>query len=261
MFLHLHLGRFQSAASIFKKLADSLEPQALAEARDRFATLYLVTGEAMSAFLPAEDPIIAHGRAARSALEAYCRGDDEESLRALAGIPFRSPYRDWVSILKALLKFHSEAAEAAALLSRIPATSPFAAIARSAELALLAEPDFLERLPKLGQIQRRFVARLRGWSLERLSLWEMMRPLGAQPNPDSLLELMQRYRTRLGADWVRRQGMRLLIDQRKGRPDRPHPALGGALSAFERSLLHAWRAEEEADHRDVYYGWMEKPIC
>lgn len=257
LFLTLRLGRLPAAASIYKEILDTLEPQTLAEVRRRFAAINLATGETLRAVLAPEDPIIVHGRAARSALEAYCRGDDDQALQSLAQIPYRSPYRDMVPILKALPIFQSDPGEAEKLLLRVPEDSPFAAIAQSVQLALRPEPEFRDSLSTLGPTQRRFVASLRGWSPERLGIWEAIHPLGSQPEPGPLLDLMHRYRPKLGLDWVRRQGMRLLINFRKANQERPHPLFGGTLPLFERTLLQAWRAEEKAgDPWAIYHTWL-----
>jgi tetratricopeptide (TPR) repeat protein len=215
-----------------------------------------VAGEAgIADRLPTDDPVVVHGEAARSALAAYCAGDDAAMQASLRAIPFRSPYRDWVQILKALQRLPGQPDEAAGLLARVPQDSAFSCLRRAAELALLSDQKFMAALQGVGKTTARFACALRGWPLERFTLWEELSRLGPSPRPEALLRIMNRHRTGLGEQWARRQGLRLLI------ADFPASLKWlGAMGARpatrpEAALVAAWKAETGADLWSTWEHW------
>jgi tetratricopeptide (TPR) repeat protein len=253
------LLRLDQVEPVLALLAD--EGAVPAAERDRLRPLLAarcLAGDAViAARLPADDPLIAHGEAARSALAAYCAGDDAALQTALAAIPFRSPYRDAVQILKALQRLPERPAEAAGLLARVGDDSAFARLKRAAELALVPEADFAEAVRGKGKATVRFACALRGWPDARIALLDELDRLGPTPRPEALLRLMQRNAQALGADWVRRRGLRLLI--------RDFPASLTWLKAMgarpasreETELVAAWSADERKDLWDQQERWEE----
>ena len=82
--------------------------------------------------------------------------------RQLKAIPFRSPFRDFRQISKALSQLHSDAATAADLLDRVDAASPFHLLATTIKTSQASDPDFLREYQAMGKPQRHFAAALRG---------------------------------------------------------------------------------------------------
>ena len=205
--------------------------------------------------LPADDPVVLHAAPARAALASYCSGDDTALNAALTGIPFRSPYRDWVQIIKALQRLPNRPEEAIKLLARVGKESAFFHLRRAADLAVLPEASFLAAISEVGKSTIRFACALRGWPPERIRMWEELERLGADPKIETLLRFMNRHRAALGSDWVRRRGLRILI---KGYP----AGLKGLTSAGthrvsteESLLLAAWHAEHREDLWDGQECW------
>ncbi len=253
--LLLRSGHNAEALSLYRQAATSLDPQALAQVRSRLAALYLSGVSGLEDGLPPDDPVIAHGAPARVALDSWCRGEDEAAVQSLADIPFRSPYRDWVQVLKALIKAPADAAAAQALLQRVPADSAFASLAGAAGLALLPASAFPDALGRSGEAAQRFAAVLRGWPERRLKLWGELRHAGVAVK--GLAVVMNRHRKALGEEWVRRHGLRLLVDGFPHSLDHS-PVFGGRRpTPFEQDLVEAWRAEEEGDPWDVLDIWRD----
>ncbi|MFY9973199.1 MAG: hypothetical protein WAK53_02995, partial [Chromatiaceae bacterium] len=256
--LLLRLGRVQAVADLYLRWADRLDAASLASLRSHLAAHHLGGEAAVTAALPADDPILVQGPIASRALDAYCQGDDETLRGALATIPFRSPYRDLAQILKAMQRFPDATEEIATSLVRVRDESGFATLRHACELAVEAlwtAPEALpERLVAADETTRRFALTLAGWGEERQALWgEVRRAPG--PGTDSLLRMLHRHRAGLGEDWARRQALRLLV------PGFPKSAgwitQGGArrLSEEERLLVSAWRAEHGADPWEELRAW------
>lgn len=246
--LLLRLGRVNEMVEMFNQTADTLPPDALMALRAQLAAYCLSGGTEVMERLAPEDPVVVHGEAARMALAAYCRGDDLALEQALAAIPFRSPYRDGVHILKALQRLSEQPTQAAALLARVPAESAFAPLRQAAELALVSEQELASRLTDAGKATRRFALTLRGWSPERQALFEELNKLGEEPPPKALLRFLYRHRDRLGEDWVHQRGRRLLIDDFPQSLEWPRDSGGRRLSPTEQAQVGAWQAERYSDN-------------
>jgi len=87
-------GRGGEALRLLRQAESQLEPHRLTALRTQLAAFYLSGMPGLEQGLAPEDPILLHGVPARAALDAYCRSDDTAAVKALAAIPFRSPYRD-----------------------------------------------------------------------------------------------------------------------------------------------------------------------
>ncbi len=260
--LLLRLGKVETVCALLTR-GTTLPSTEADRLRALLAARLLAGDTSVAERLAPEDPVRRHAEAARAALSTYCTGDETGLRAALAALPFRSPYRDWVQILKALQCLPDHPREAADLLGRIDETSAFAQVKQAAGLALLPDARFLETIGAADKAQRpgknavRFACALRGWPPERITLWEEIDRLGREPQPNALLRFLYRHRDRLGADWVRRRSLRLLI--------RDYPAslkwllsVGAAPASRDESLLvAAWNIEPSKDPWDIQDRWED----
>ena len=252
--LLLRMGRVESVLDLVRQ-RDAITPAERDRMRPLLAAAYLSGEDAVAERLPADDPVVLHAASARAALTAYCTGDDAALREALAAIPFRSPYRDWVQILKALDRLSHGPQEAAALLARVGDESAFCHLRRAVQLASLPEAAFLDAIPGAGRATVRFACILRGWSQARIALWHELNQLGTEPRPETLLRLMYRHIDALGEDWVHRRGLRLLI---AGSPaNRKWLKAAGAppLSVKESIQLKTMDAERGGNLWDLQEQW------
>ncbi len=254
--LLISAGHGAAAVGLYRQAEKRLDANTLAGMRASLGAFYLSGGSGLDQALGPDDVVIVHGAAARQALSALCRNDDAAVVCALAEIPYRSPYRDWVRMLKALMAFSPGAdfAEAEALIRSIRPDSPFAPLASAARLAMMPESDFLTGLHAAGPKAQQFAATLRGWTDARLRLWRELRRLGEPPEPKGFSAWLQRRRDAVGAQWAVRQAMSLAFDGTSGR--RPHsPSLSGQLTPLQNDLMVAWNAEKHDDPWEAFAAW------
>lgn len=240
----LHAGRVGDAIKAYRQIEKRFPSRERARINAQFAAIHLSGAPEVEQILDAQHPIIAHGISARAALAAYCGGEDEASSAALGAIPFRSPYRDWVQVMKALLKRDQGTEAVRTLLDRIAPDSPFAALANATRLSLLPQSALPDALAQTGEAAQGFVTALQGWNETRLSLWRELQTLADPSRPQTLITLMIKHRQALGDTWVRRQALPLLatdfplsIEQRSALLDNRAP------SNFEQALIAAWGQE------------------
>lgn len=249
--LLLRLGRTSEVVADYAACSDDADTDRRAGLRAALAPYLLANDEAFGAALPASDPLVSHLPAARAALEAYVAADGTALASALAQIPFRSPYRDWVQILKALDRLADHPKEAAALLARVPDHSSFLAVRRAAELALASDEAFLAELPRAGESTQRFAAKLRGWDDDRLRLASALAACDSRRLPNEMLQRVKQNRARIGEPWAHRYELRLTcqVNQSAKRPRRQRNASEDQL------LVSAWYAEASGDPWDFFEDW------
>jgi tetratricopeptide (TPR) repeat protein len=253
--LLLQMDRVEPVLALFTG-KNAMPPADLERLRPHLAARFLADDDRLGERLPADEPVVVHAQIARTALGAYCAGDDARLQAALTAIPFRSPYRDWVQILKALQRLPASPEEAAGLLARVGEDSPFRNLRRAAQLALLPATAFLAAIPSAGRKAVRFACALRGWSEARIGLWEDLNRLGSSPPPQTLLQFMQRHREALGADWVRRRCLSLLVEGFPSSLKRLRAIGASPASAEESHLIAAWSAEHGGDPWDQQQRWQ-----
>ncbi|MEA3410450.1 MAG: tetratricopeptide repeat protein, partial [Pseudomonadota bacterium] len=255
--LLMQAGRIDTAIGVLAEHPDEPEIQRfLPKLRALAAAQALAGREATLDFFPGDDPVVRDFPAALAALQAYCQRDDGAVETHLKAIPFRSPYRDLRQILKALLRFDTDAADAERSLARIDSGSPFSGICDAMRAARLPNPEFMRRCGELNPPERRFATVLRGWTPQQVKRVLELRQLGDQPRPDALMRFLLRHREPLGQDWVRETAMRLLVHQPggKGHFNRAF----GKMSEFHRHRIQALHLEEEGDAPDeIFNTWRE----
>ncbi len=253
--LLLNLGQLDRLAGL---LRGSPELRAQPVLHRHLAAHYLAGNDAIAELLPDDDSVRVHGPAARAILANFCAGQDDTALAAsLAAIPFRSPYRDLVQIIRAMLKLPDAPGEAEGLLARVGDGSAFVRLRDAARLALAPESRIDEALRGAGRATWQVVGALRGWSTQRQRLWQEIQRLGHPVSHKELLRLMHRQREPLGEEWVHSRGLRLLLP---GFPDNQ-----GWLNEIRRitinpddfRLLAAWSAERDHDPWDMLEDWTD----
>jgi tetratricopeptide (TPR) repeat protein len=264
----LRLGRTDRVNALLAQEPLRDDPRALAAVRSHLAAQLLAGAPGLADALPLDDPARAQLPAAEAALDAYCTGHDAALAAALQSVPYRSPYRDIVQILKALGRLTPDArlasgdwcdsavTEAAGLLDRVGDDSGFAPLRDAARLALLDETTLSTRLRAVSAAGRDLAFALRGWSAERAALWDALLALGDPPKPVELLRLMFRHRRALGEDWTQTRGLRLLPRGKLGSSAWVE-ASGRPLTRAQLDLLDAWGAEERADPWTVASAWSD----
>ena len=236
---------------------DSLPAAEIERLRAGLAARLLSGDSLIAERLPADDPVRRHAQAAGAALAAYCAGDDAGVRAALAVLPFRSPYRDWVQIIKALQCLPDSPEESARLLARIGEDSAFGQVKQAAELALLPEGAFLHALRGAARPRMRFACALRGWSERRIALWEELDRSSADLTPKTLLRILYKHRQALGTDWVRRRSLSLLAHDFPASTKWLAAVGAEKLSTEETLRLAAWYAEHSPSSWVVEQRWRE----
>ena len=141
--------------------------------------------------LPAESLLLQHRALALAALAAYARQDVAALEQALANIPFRSPYRDLRSLLKAMVLWETDRDAAHAAIERVPRTSAFESLAAPLRCVVASGSERLRRWVSLNNSQQLIALDLLGGPRTWAPLLQALAGAHADLAPAALFDLMQ----------------------------------------------------------------------
>lgn len=142
--------------------------------------------------LPAGSLLLQHRPLALAALAAYARQDGPALEEALAGISFRSPYRDLRSLLKALVLWETDREAARAAIERVPPGGPFEPLAAPLRSVAASGSERLPRWARLNNSQQLMALDLMGCPRTWAGLLQALAGAKADAAPAELFDLVQR---------------------------------------------------------------------
>lgn len=195
----IHEGRLADVLDHLSALRTTADAAPDAKPSDELATLeaqltpaLLQANEATLARLPADSLLRLHHARAMAALAAYASKDTPALEEALAGIPFRSPYRDLRTLLKAMVLRETDPAAARQALERLAQDGPFEPLAAPVRAVLLTGTERLRQLSKLTASQQAVALDLLGCPSALAPLLRALTQADAKLSPAALFDLVQR---------------------------------------------------------------------
>jgi len=242
--------RYVKAAHLVTKSTEQLSPAMLWQIQAQFGAL-LVAGQTdlESAFDP-EEPLLKQYALVKKALAAYCQGDDKTAEDFLKKIPFRSPYRDFRAILKALIDPNS----AEQLLDKVPADSPYAPFTQLIRMTVPHFESLSEGLSQLTPNELTFLAQLKGWDKAQLKTISALQSAAKRNSQKALLEMVASQRHFLGDNYSRPFCLALLPSYPAG--IKFYEKTFGSLSVFERNRLAALNYERQGQLLRAEKHWF-----
>jgi len=137
---------------------------------------------------------VRHQPLAQAAVAAYCKGDFVALEAQLQAIPFRSPYRDLKTVLKALALLPSDVAGAQASIARLAAGGAFEPLAAVVRAAVLPDDGWLAALRGLDEDGRQLMLDIKGCPNTLRPFLLALAKLDAAPAPKQLFDLIKRFR-------------------------------------------------------------------
>lgn len=251
----LEAGEGEQALRLLSGAAQKLSPEAQAQLETRVAAAVLVAPDSALTGFAADSPLLRHRATAQAAVAAFARGDDAAMVEHVQAIPFRSPYRDLRTLLKAFSLYRTDPRQAAVAVSRVPSDGPFERLAAVLRVCVLPGEAWLASLHSLNEEGRALVLDIKGWPEERRPLvLELARLSDGPVSAAMLYDLLARHRSALPADTAAQLCRRLLPHA----PERlkSYSASFGALSAAEKDHILALAAELKRDPEQAEDHWL-----
>ncbi|OQW94962.1 MAG: hypothetical protein BWK79_04080 [Beggiatoa sp. IS2] len=221
-----------------------------------FATLLLVGDAELITELPAESALYQHYEIVKSALLAYYQGHDDTVRACLKKIPFRSPYRDMMNILKALITLETDPQDALKLIQQIPPHSPMKGFAELVNIYLLPPEVLIERMTHLTAAEQAFVAFLKGWGKNQIRIMASLQSvIKRECSTRALFDVVITNSTFFGTDYSQRFCLASLPDYIEGIPR--YGKAFGHLSVFEKARLTALNHERRGRMMESDHEWQK----
>lgn len=189
----------------------------------------------------------------KQAVSSYEQGDYEACKAALKQIPFRSPYRDYATIIKGLILIETDKIAALQLLNKISADSPYKQLATVISIS----GDSIESLlnKQLNANELALIASLKGWNNKQINIINLTNNAIKQQSNKALLDMVIKNWQLFGKEKSRRFCLALLPHYPRGIKVYEHEF--GSLSAFEKNRILAIRSEQIRDIEEADHYWRE----
>lgn len=143
-----------------------------------------------------------HIQAAETLLKGYCKGIKGEELEELLkAISFRSPFRDFRTVIKALVTLETDPSAALQMAQKIPSDSPYKGLAQLLPNPALEFLDSAQSLTKPRHGQDAFLGSIYGWGKKQLLAFQALMSF-KNDNQKALFELVLKHNQGLGKDYV-----------------------------------------------------------
>jgi len=184
----------------------------------------------------------------KDALSSYEQADYETCKAALKQIPFRSPYRDYATIIKGLMLIETDAS--LQLFNKIPANSTYKRLATVISLSKKSIESLFNE--QLSSAELALIASLKGWNNKQINLINKLR----KPHSNkTLLELVIKNWQFFGKEKSRQFCLALLPHYPRG--IKVYEREFGSLSSFEKNRIFAIRSEQIGDIYEANEYWRE----
>jgi len=203
--------------------------------------------------LPQDSIFIVHLNMARSALQAF-RDEQLEDMQAiLKKIPYRSAFRNFCTVLKAVVSSNIETCNKQ--LARIPTDSPYWPLTRLLHVCGLTGSSLADELVQLTHQQRRIIYAIKGLDKTQQKLVEQLAKNKNRLNDKAKFNLAVQFKNLGDVDYAQRFCRAMLQHYPAGRKDFIRHFR--ALTPFEEHRLKAIRCEQHEDFHEAEYHWQQ----
>ncbi|MFK5969998.1 MAG: hypothetical protein QM487_07780 [Candidatus Marithrix sp.] len=200
--------------------------------------------EFMIAF-PQDIPLAKHYQIIQQALTAYHQNNKLLCEEYISQIPFRSPYRDFHFIFKALLIIYSDQDLANKLLSKIANDSPYSKFAKLIKLVITPPNiNLLTKFAELNLTEREFISDLKGWNKQQFKTITTLKTISQRKISNKIiLELLIDNKKTFGEQYVQQSCLAILPTYPSG--IKLYEKAFTPLSEFEKNRILALNYEQQ----------------
>ncbi len=206
-------GYYSRAVSALMEADTYLPAETLQQLLTKFGVLLFKGNSEFMVALPKDSSLVKHYTIIQQALTAYYQNNKKLCEEHISQIPFRSPYRDFCFLFKALLSIDSNQNLANELLTKIPLDSPYGNFANLIKLAI--EPHDIKLLSKLTNLsltEQQFIAQIKGWNKQQFkAIIALQTAINKKVNnSDTVLEILINNRKIFGEQYVKQTCLAIL---------------------------------------------------
>lgn len=205
--------------------------------------------------LPKDSAFIMHTVFVQEALNAYRNNKLEDIEPALKKLPFRSAFRDFRTVMKAALLISESVEQAQALLTKIPADSPYQQAGRSLLAITHQGAALVNDLLQLTPPQIKIVERAKNFNKKQTELLGVLTNQKDRLSDKAKFNLAIQYQALFGEDLAQQYCLSALSTYPAGQRD--FTKHFGAINDFEGWRLKALLSERDRDFNGAEYYWKQ----
>ena len=152
-------GQQEKALNCYQRLKDSFKRADTDHIESILACRLLAVNANSLNGLTEEASSVRQYSHSKAVISAYCQGDDEQLSSLLKAISYRSPYRDFRTIVSALILLPDQSQAALTMLDRLSTDTPFQGFA---DLVRLIASKDIKKLHQLKPASQQFVTKVKG---------------------------------------------------------------------------------------------------
>jgi hypothetical protein len=205
--------------------------------------------------IPKDSYFVKDARLVQSALQAYQENQLQTVEKILRQLPYRSAFRDFRTLLKAVLLGASSHEAARAVINKIPLDSVYASSARLIYICTLSGADLAMAMASLTHQQRELVAKIVCLTDSQFDLIERLNQLNDRRSDkiqfNLVLEFTSHDRPELSKSFC------LAMLGRYPNGQREFKKVFGPVDKFEENRIKALTHESNNNDYDARYHWQE----
>ncbi|MEA3465920.1 MAG: hypothetical protein U9R29_07960 [Thermodesulfobacteriota bacterium] len=116
---------YEKAVTVYQQNIDGFDSKTRATLEELFGAAALAGHKQLLDNLPEDIPLRSHYHLANTVLTSYCLGNLEVVGTELKKIPFRSPYKNFRTLISGLIQVNADSDRAQKILEKIPSSSPY----------------------------------------------------------------------------------------------------------------------------------------
>jgi len=205
--------------------------------------------------LPQDSVFIVHFNLVQTALQAYQENNTDKLNETLRQLPYRSAFRDFRTLLNAIVVMSGSAAQSQTLLARIPANSPYAQAAKILLACTREGAELAWQLVQINHQQRRFIADIKGLNKKQQDFIEHFSRQHEKLSDKVQFNLAIQYRSLIDTELAEHFCQTLLASYSAGKKEFNRHF--GEASEFEENRVKALLCERDNNLYDARYYWKE----
>ncbi len=206
--------------------------------------------------LTQDSDLIVHSKIAQTALQSFQNKNFDETNNSLKKIPFRSAFRDFRTILKAALAIPDSPAEAASLLTKIPAISPYSNAASLLTCSNNNGSALIQKLIQFNHKQIKTLTEIKGLNKKQSKLVDSLTRQKDTLSDKFKFNLAIQFQSLCNPEIAQNYCQALLVTTYPaGKKD--YKKNFSSLDKFEENRCKALAFEEKNDSYEAEHYWNE----
>ena len=204
-------------------------------------------------YLPQDSALIKHFNKAQMALQAYQNNDLEKLSELLKQLPYRSAFRDFRTLLNAVLVIPTEIEQGQSLLAKIPVNSPYRQMAELIVASSREGSALADDLLKFNHRQCKIIGDIKGLKKKQLELIDQLVRQKDHWSDKAKFNLAIQYKSLFGTESAQQFCQALLVDYPAGRRD--FNKKFSSTDKFEENRLKALACERDNNGYEAEHFW------